>query len=308
MQPILGLRSLIKDVRDGTRRGVRQLGRNLIDSHITPYPDNYNLSVPQRVALTTRYRLAALGIGLTANERNIISFRNSYVGKRIFIIGNGPSLNHIDLSRLKNEITIGVNSIFLAYDRMGFLPTHYVVEDIFVAEDRAKQINALRGTQKGFGNYLRYCLEESSSVNWINVRVRYNDIQKLPQFSSNIAREVWVGGSVTYICMQLAFYFGSRRIYLVGFGHSYAIPKDASIVGNTITSQSDDPNHFHPDYFGRGYRWHDPMVERMEAGYRAADMAFRQAGGQIFNASAGGKLEVFPRVSFEDLFQQEGER
>ena len=31
---------------------------------------------------------------------------------------------------------------------------------------------------------------------------------------------------------------------------------------------SDDPNHFHPDYFGKGFRWHDPQVNKMIEAYQ----------------------------------------
>ena len=44
-------------------------------------------------------------------KNNLI--KNYYKDKRnrCFILGTGPSLNDIDLNKLKNEITIGVNQI-----------------------------------------------------------------------------------------------------------------------------------------------------------------------------------------------------
>ena len=194
-----------------------------------------------------------------------------------------------------------MNSIYLNEEKMGFLPNHYVIEDRFVAEDRADEVNAMKGPQKWFGNYLQYCLS-GDDVNWINVRMRYDQHKNFPFFSQDIARQAWTGGSVTYICMQLAYYLGVKTLYLVGFDHHYVIPHDAKIEGLDITSQSDDPNHFHPDYFGKGYRWHDPMVDRMELGYKKAGLFFERDGRRIFNATAGGKLECFERVDFRNLF------
>ena len=256
------------------------------------------------VLRTARYRVLGLGLPPTANERRIASFRNRYLGRRAFIIGNGPSLNQLDLSLLKEEITFGVNSFYLNRDKMGFLPTHYIVEDTLVAEDRAAEINRLAGTNKWFGNYLRYCLEDGPDVIWLNVRFRYDPYDGFPHFSRNAGRMLWVGGTVSYLCMQLAYYMGVSETYLIGFDHSYVIPADAKVSGNSITSQSDDPNHFHPDYFGKGYRWHDPRVERMEVSYRRARAEFERAGRKIFNATAGGKLEVFPRVMYSSLFRR----
>lgn len=43
--------------------------------------------------------------------------------KRCFIIGNGPSINNTDLTKLKSEITFGVNGIFLKFPDIEFRPT-----------------------------------------------------------------------------------------------------------------------------------------------------------------------------------------
>lgn len=189
---------------------------------------------------------------------------------------------------------------------MGFYPTYYVVEDILIAEDRAPQINAYHGPNvKFFGNYLSYCIHDAPDVVWLNVRgVNYTDYKEFPHFSKNAARMVWVGGTVTYICMQLAYYMGFNRVYLIGFDHSYKIPKDADVdrQRKEIISKSDDPNHFDPNYFGKGYRWHDPAVEKMETAYRRAGKVFEAAGRKIMNATIGGQLTVFDRVKYEDLF------
>ncbi|MEL7490846.1 MAG: 6-hydroxymethylpterin diphosphokinase MptE-like protein [Pseudomonadota bacterium] len=272
------------------------------DPSVTPFPETYRPALPTKISRKLRYMAASRGVALTPNEKRILSYKDYARGKRAFVIGNGPSLNKVDLSLLKNEVTFGVNAIYLNREKMGFLPTHYIVEDIFVAEDRADEINALHGPTKWIGNYLRYCLSGDEETCWLNVACDYSNYLGFPHFSDNAARIVWVGGTVSYIAMQLAFFMGYDQVYLVGFDHSYSVPKDAKVEGRAITSVSDDPNHFHPDYFGKGYRWHDPRVDRMEAAYQKARSAFRAANREILNATAGGKLEVFDRVDFESLF------
>ncbi|MEM9705424.1 MAG: 6-hydroxymethylpterin diphosphokinase MptE-like protein [Pseudomonadota bacterium] len=275
------------------------------DPSVTPFPETYDPGAGTTLFRKFRYLAASRGAPLTPNERRMARFRNYGQGKRAFIIGNGPSLNKIDLTLLKNETTFGVNAIYLNKDKMGFLPTHYVVEDVFVAEDRADEINALAGPTKWIGNYLRYCLSGNDQTCWLNVACDYSNYPGFPHFSPNASRIVWVGGTVSYIVMQLAYYMGFNPVYLIGFDHSYTVPKDAAVKGRAITSQSDDPNHFHPDYFGKGYRWHDPRVDRMETAYRKARAAFEADNRKIYNASAGGRLEVFERVDFASLFGPE---
>jgi glycosyltransferase involved in cell wall biosynthesis len=239
--------------------------------------------------------------------KSLSIFRDKYVGKRAFIIGNGPSLNKIDLSRLKNEVTFGVNSIFYNFDKMGFKPAFYVVEDSLVVQDRREEINSLTGMVKIFGKYLqKYRIEDKSDVIWANVIMDHLDYPGFPHFSQDAAKCLWVGGTVSYLCMQLAYYMGFDEVYLIGFDHNYIIPSDAKVKGCVITSASDDPNHFHPDYFGKGKRWHDPRLDRMEISYRRAKEAFEQSGRKIYNSTAGGKLEVFERLDYDSLFDKSG--
>ncbi|MCF3640128.1 glycosyltransferase [Rhizobium sp. TRM95111] len=271
------------------------------DSHIAVYRDKWNPTPLQKRWLTTCYRMAGSGHAIRSNEERIARWRNVYKGKRAFLIGNGPSLNRCDLSYLRDEITIGVNSIFLKADELGGLPTHYVVEDFFVAEDRAEQINALTGTTKWFGNYLKYCLDDDDA-HWLNVRMRYDNYKNFPFFSTDASRQVWAGGSVTFICMQLAFFFGIKELYLIGFDHHYVIPDTTDIDGGNLTSLGDDPNHFDKTYFGKGLRWHDPKTERMELGYSKAGLTFERHGRKIYNATVGGKLEVLERRDYQSIF------
>jgi 6-hydroxymethylpterin diphosphokinase MptE-like len=278
----------------------------LLAALASPFYDTYSspgFPSPKLAWHKFRYLAAGLGIGLTANDRALCSYRDKHRGRRAFLIGNGPSLNQCNLAKLAGETTFGVNGIFLNRKSMGFDPTYYVVEDVFVAEDRAEQIKNYRGPKaKFFGNYVKYCLEGAEDAIWMNVRYRFDAYPGFPHFSTNTARQLWVGGTVSYLCMQLAFFMGVSELILVGFDHNYIVKKDVEVQGNKLTSQSEDPNHFHPDYFGPGYRWHDPMLDRMEMGYRKARSVYEQHDRRIVNATVGGKLEVFDRVDYDALF------
>jgi len=235
--------------------------------------------------------------------KNLEGLKSRFSGERAFILGNGPSLTDLDLTCLKNEYTFGVNSIFYLFDEIGFKPSFYVVEDTLVAEDRASEINKLEGMVKIFGTYLGYCIDDSKETLWANVLFNYTDYPGFPHFSRDASQCLWVGGTVSYVCMQLAYMMGFDPVYLIGFDHSYDVPDDADVEGTIITSVSNDPNHFHPEYFGKGKRWHLPRVDRMELSYLKAREIFEQDDRKIFNATTGGKLEVFPRVPYASIFK-----
>ena len=231
------------------------------------------------------------------SARDLIQlFHNRHEGRRAFIIGNGPSLLKTDPRRLKNEITFACNNIFFLE---GFEPSYYVAEDRVLTQDRADIINALPWI-KFFPDVTAGWLD-----NGIFLR---SDLRQWPEtFSTDLMEGVEFGFTVTYMMLEIAFYMGCNPVYLIGVDHNYVVDeKQHTRVGTVLTSLKDDPNHFHPDYFGKGYRWHDPKVERMEASYRLAKTTWNTHGRSIYNATAGGRLEVFDRIDFETLIPKVG--
>ena len=243
---------------------------------------------------------SGIGIPLRENERRLARLRNREAGKRIFILANGPSLHSTDVDRLCGEATIASNAIFLLFDRKRFRPRYYTIEDYLVAEDRGKETASLGGCCKIFPADVRRFIPVDEHTIFVDFPRLH---EASPKFSGDARRRIYWGGTVSYMNMQLAYYLGAAKIYLVGFDHNYQAPDPRDKVdGYVITSAVDDRNHFDPRYFGAGYRWHDPNVARMENAYRVAYDFLRSRGVEIFNATAGGKLEVFPRVDFESLF------
>ena len=112
--------------------------------------------------------------------------------------------------------------------------------------------------------------------------------------------------------VQIAYYMGFDPIYLVGVDCDYVIPASVRQTGPDRfgrgvgfyleSTRDDDPNHFCPDYLGAGRKWHDPNVPAMIEGYRTCRQAIEARGRRIYNATVGGKLEVFERVDFDSLF------
>jgi len=233
------------------------------------------------------------------------AFRGIGRGKRCFIMGNGPSLKKIDPTPLREEVTFGTNGIYLVRDWLGFLPTYHVTEDSLVIEDRGREISALEGTIKFYDKRWQRQIPPSGQVIHPRIIYDYSEYAGFPLFSSDAARCLWTGGTVSYLCLQLAYFMEFDPVILIGFDHSYVRPAHVTAgggAGNIWTSHGDDPNHIHPGYFGKGYRWHDPRVDRMELAYLRAAESFFRAGRRVQNATVGGQLEVFERVDYRGLF------
>lgn len=233
---------------------------------------------------------------LSSNRSRLAKWRGRHVGKRAFVIGNGPSLARTDLRTLSNELTFGSNALFLLDRRYRFRPTFYAVEDRLVAEDRAEEIQAYQGPTKFFPWDQEPALKGYAYLPLVRNYAPY------PQFSFDVSEAVFTGWTVTFILLQLAFYMGIRRVFLVGVDGTY--PRIAKATDNCVVlSTSEDTNHFVSDYFGPGRRYHLPQPQRVTQAYILARERFQAAGGGIWNATVGGELDIFPRVDLAQVLE-----
>ena len=234
------------------------------------------------------------------------SLKNKYAGKRCFILGNGPSLNHCDLSLLKDEYSFAVNGIFYKTQEMGYRPNFYMVEDNHVVYDNREQINAYECEYKFFPFSYKHVIDPDKNTIFLpsdfGFYREYHPYYCKPRFSKDVSRSIYVGQSVTIMQLQMAYHLGFTEVYLIGMDFSYALPESTEVDGCNYTSNEDDINHFHPDYFGKGKKWHDPKLDRVLMNYEKCKEEFEADGRKIYNATVGGKLEIFERKNYSDLF------
>ncbi len=239
------------------------------------------------------------------SKAEIAKLKNKFKGQRCFIVGNGPSLNQIDLNLLKNEYSFAVNSIYYKTREMGYKPTFYVVEDLHVINDNLKEINDYQCNFMFFPSKFKSKFNKGANRYFLNLDYSfYNDVSpyfEIPRFSQDCSEEVFCGQSVTIVNLQLAYYLGFTEVYLIGMDFNYNIPDTAKVEGNVIESTEDDVNHFHPDYFGKGKKWHDPKLYNVLKSYRLAKLMYELDGRKVINATVGGKLDVFERKNFNEL-------
>jgi len=221
------------------------------------------------------------------------AFKDTHKGRRAFIIGNGPSLKHTDLTKLRNEFTFGLNRIYLLFPELGFTTTYFVSINDLVVEQCAGEIAALPVPK--FIAWHAHRQFKTFPADMMFLYTTYTG----PGFASDMTRRVWEGATVTNVALQLAFYMGFEKVILIGVDHDFASKGDAN---KTVVSTGDDPNHFSANYFGRGFRWQLPDLDTSEIGYRKAREAYHRAGREVLDATVGGKLTVFPKTDYNSLF------
>jgi hypothetical protein len=228
--------------------------------------------------------------------RRLAALKDVHKGKRAFVIANGPSLKHTDMSRLRNEFTFGMNRIYLMFPELGFSTTYLTAVNDLVIEQTADDLAKLSLTKflawRSRRHFPRQLLITQLPI---FLYTSYTG----PRFSGDVRGRVWEGATVTNVTLQLAFHMGFKQVILIGVDHNYTATGKPN---TTVVSEGDDPNHFSPSYFGKGFRWQLPDLETSEAGYLLARDAYRDAGRELLDATIGGKLTVFPKVKYDSLF------
>ena len=226
------------------------------------------------------------------SRKRLAALKNIHQGGRCFIIGNGPSLRQTDLQKLRSEITFGLNRIYLLFPQLGFTTTYLLSMNDLVIQQCASEILELPIPKFLTWRSHRF-LRPTEDTHFLYTT--YTG----PRFARNVTGRLWEGATVTYVALQLAYHMGFETAILVGVDHNFVTKGDAN---KTVTSQGDDPNHFAPNYFGKGFRWQLPDLETSERAYRMARSAYEADGRKVLDATIGGKLTVFPKVDYLSLF------
>jgi Protein of unknown function DUF115 len=253
-------------------------------------------------------------------------FADKYRGHRCFVMGNGPSLNEMDLSKLDREMVFACNGAFLLFNRIDWRPAFYTCVDTRVLRDRAADIKAMLDSHPEMIAFFpaRIQLHDGSGREFdtrtiippAKNRHYFNEVSsslKNPpgsMFSLDANDRVVQPYTVAITMLQLAAYMGFDPIYLIGCDTNYVIQdtykqegQEIGGVGLLLTSTSDnDVNHFDPTYFGKGREFHNPQVDKMLEHHDWAYKALSRADIQVRNATVGGRLETYPRVDFNSLF------
>jgi len=218
---------------------------------------------------------------------------NSHAGRRCFIAGNGPSLNKMDLSLMKDDVIILQNRGHLLAARIGRPPNLLVAVDAIVVKQFHEEMKAVPCTKFSNENYLADWEQPGDDVIFLNTA------GPIAVWQPDIRRPFDEGHTVTNVSLHIAFFMGFDPVYLIGVDHFYlcAAPPNAR-----WTSEGHDVDHFDPNYLPVGMDSFGPDLERSERSYRMVEKGYREAGRQVLNAGVDSRLEIFPRVDYRSLF------
>lgn len=213
----------------------------------------------------------------------IKKYKNLHKGERCFIIGNGPSLSASDLELIKNEITFSCNKIYNILGKTDWKPYYYVVDDTGYVKNDHDNILNLSARAKFIGiEYDKRLAKPYLNSDVIILRKKTILDNMIPRWSLNLENYVGSGHSVTFPMVQMAIYMGFKEIYFIG--------QDCSTLP--------DCSHF---YSGDKIILSDNDLNNFIYAFYAIKQLGCECGVKIYNATRGGKLDLFDRVELEKV-------
>jgi hypothetical protein len=246
----------------------------------------------------------------SVNEQKWSDLKDKYKGERVFVLGNGPSLNETPLFLLKEEYKICFNHFYLMLPRLGWKPDFFMVADDMVIKDMPDffKKNLLPEVKYGFfpdihpnNTDFRKYMPELDNVLWMHT--------DYAGFRSDLPK-CGINNTVVNASLQVMAHLGFSEIYVLGVDASYSFKahKSKNLTNRDIESDGDDPNHFDPRYFGKGKKYHHQPMDEMARRIGMARVFLEREGVQIINAGVGGKLDVLDRKPLREVLSYSEEK
>ena len=202
--------------------------------------------------------------------------------ERVFILGNGPSLNDTKFKLIKDEIFFVANAFHKGMKKFGIKPQYWAIGDGKIYNEYYKDImfvdTNLFLTHQALYSYLKRPVFKQNEPYLVKVTGK---IKHKPNFSFDITKGIHIGGGIIPIILQISFYLGFKEMYLLGC--------DCGSKGK--------PHHHFYKCKTQPRKDYSDIFEI----YKICRDALQLGNRKIYNSTVGGNLEVFERVDLEEI-------
>lgn len=214
---------------------------------------------------------------------------------RIFLVGNGSSLNNTNLDLIAGLPSMGVNKIHKHYSKTRWRPTHYLKVDFSAFDPDDWKGEILHHVRNGEQCLLWDAFRAGADKDDGNYEFIYDGIGDFPnvRYIPRCEHHYAMKGAWHPICTGLnsiltmvewAVELGYREIVLVGCDGKFTTPQE---------------DHFTADYYKA---WDSEYTNRNNRNIQAAhDIIWNQCPVPILDATVNGHLTHYPKVRLEDL-------
>lgn len=310
-------------------RLLREQDAVLLDGGLRPSNPYHDFRIPQNQENWQRWRKRSKAeaerrwrqgrqqlFARSGEAARIQELRGAYFGKRCFILGNGPSLRKQDLSLLRGEYTFVTNWFVNAENYEDIAPTFYCVSshemfggwnkpepainDDFYQRMLERTAGSIKFFSFAFRDYVKgNGLFPGHDVRYLLFERPKNLVDEIGSINLDVNKHLDDAYTVVLtMCVPLAVHMGFSEIVLLGCDCDYG-----------IETASDPKKYFYDS------RLHTTSTSKFESlqriwaddgpvfkAYEIVARELESRGIRFQNATAGGRLDVVPRVSYEDLF------
>jgi len=217
-------------------------------------------------------------------------FYLEHKGETVLVIGNGPSLDETPLENLASKYpTFGANKIYDSVAHPDFIPNYWTCVDMDMLNDCLPYV-----LEHPEFNPVKFVPREVqlSGFNLLNVKIGQ-------PVSVNAEEYVVLGGTVTVVNLQLAYYMGAKTVLLAGVDHNYPRRAYDGAPGTKFVGDGVDIGHFKSktgSYFSKGRVYNRPELQATASvTYPAVRRMFERDGRKIINLTIDTKLEAFEK-------------
>jgi hypothetical protein len=221
----------------------------------------------------------------------IQQFKDTHKGETCLVIGNGPSLDVTPLEKLAGKYpSFGANKIYDSVAHPDFMPDYWTCIDDLMLTDCVPYL--LEHPELAAERFVPRTIPMPKS-HGLNTIVEIG-------FSKDAAEKVYLGGTVTYVNLQLAYYMGFTRVLLVGIDHRYPHSSKGGTPGSRFIAKGQDMDHFasrNGSYFQEGRIYNRPELDAIERYF--FPLAKRAFNGQAINLTPNSAENVFEKGEFD---------
>lgn len=284
------------------------------------------MSVVNRIDNYRRQAIYSLNWMLNKDLRSELNrtkqLHNKHKGERCFIVGNGPSLKHHDLTQLKNESVFTVNYMMKS-DHFKTLNSNYHLFfdpivfglDPNIKEEKEK-IDMINSTLTSNPD-MTYIIPYRRRGNFMNLFPKHKfkfiyNYKTFTPYSKNVSQLHTITPgfqNVIIYAINTAMYMGFKEIYLIGvdmtgflehfeynkvnsqWGHSYTkTEEEIQLILKTLEEKKID-NEFYLKTYGK-------TLEQLKLMF----VHTTKNKVKLLNASKHGAIDFIPRVDYDQLF------
>lgn len=242
-----------------------------------------------------------------------IKFKNIHNGERLFILCTGPSINEIDLCKLKHEHTMAVSNFYMHKDIDTINLDYYCIPQVTYTDKITEKIVKKWIKEmiiKGKAKEYFFNLNEKKIIDedpfFLDKNINYLYFNELLQNYEHVdlTKKINAVQTVPILCIEIAIYMGFKEIILLGvdFQHfvtdkyTYFYNREQNFIGKMDSNVDEDEKT----------KWTfknkiQIMNETWEQ-FKNIKSLGEENGVQIYNANEKSIVDIFDKINYDSLF------